>query len=75
MDYMTNEQCYEITQRLMGTNGSMDNLICEEFMIDRETLDGIMASHYYEFDPELERWVPNAGYWNWILLGQTAFQR
>ena len=75
MDYLTNQQCYAITQRLIGTNGRMDDAICEEYEIDRETLNGIMESHYYEFDAELGRWVPNAGYWNWILLRDTVFNR
>jgi len=53
MDYLTDQQCYEITQRLMGTDGSMDDAICEEYETDRETLDGIMESRYYESTPNL----------------------
>ena len=73
MDYLTDQQCYEITQRLMGTDGSMDDAICEEYETDRETLDGIMESRYYEFDTELELWLPSAGYWRWILLWHKVF--
>lgn len=66
--------CGEICERLAGTDGSLDEEICEQFKIDRDMLKFIMFIHHYEFDAELSLWVPNIAFWNRSVMRRRPIQ-